>query len=210
MFADRRAAGTALAAALAHLPSEALVLAIPRGGVEVARAVADALGLELDVVVVRKLGAPRNPELAIGAVGPDGVAVLDPVVLATLPPVDPAYVEAVAAREGAEIERRLAAYRGERPALRVEGRVCVIVDDGLATGSTARAALLWVREHRAARAILAVPVAPGKTIEALREIADEVVCLETPSPFQAVGQFYRHFEQLGDDDVVRALATRSS
>jgi len=205
IFADRVEAGERLAKALVHhAGTGCVVLAIPRGGVVVGEVVARALGAPLDVVVPRKIGAPGNPELGIGAVAP-GVRVLDPSAVALLR-VSEAYLEREIAAQETEIERRLHAYRDGRDAQPVRGKIAIVVDDGVATGSTAVAALRWARAQGAARIVLAVPVAPPQTIARLRTEADEVVALETPEPFFAVGEWYRDFEQTTDAEVVAALA----
>ena len=205
IFADRIDAGERLAKALSHLAgSECVVLAIPRGGVIVGEVVARELGAPLDVVVPRKIGAPGNPELAIGAVAP-GIRVLDPRMVGALGVTD-RYLEREIAEQEAEIERRQHAYRGGRPPQPVQGRVAIVVDDGVATGSTAVAALRWARARGAERVVLAVPVAPPQSLERLRAEADEVVVLETPQPFLAVGEWYRDFDQTTDEQVVSALA----
>jgi putative phosphoribosyl transferase len=208
IFEDRRDAGERLAQALAGLRgADAAVLAIPRGGVVVAEVVARELGLPLDVVVPRKIGAPGNPELGLGAIAP-GVRVLDDRMLDALR-VSPEYLERETHAQEREIERRLALYRAGRPPVDVAGRTAIVVDDGVATGGTAVAALRWARAAGAARVVLAVPVAPGSTVGRLREEADEVVALATPEPFYAVGEWYRRFDQTSDDEVVRALAAAS-
>lgn len=205
IFADRLEAGEQLAKALEHLAgSDCVVLAIPRGGVIVGEVVARALGAPLDVVVPRKVGAPGNPELAIGAVAP-GIRVLDPRMVAAFR-VSDGYLEREIANQEAEIERRQHAYREGRPPQRVADRIAIVVDDGVATGSTAVAALRWARAQGAARVVLAVPVAPPQALERLRHEADELVVLETPEPFFAVGEWYRNFEQTSDAQVVSALA----
>ena len=205
IFADRTDAGERLAKGLAHLAgSECVVLAIPRGGVIVGEVIARELGAPLDVVVPRKIGAPGNPELAIGAVAP-GIRVLDPRMVGALGVTD-RYLDREIAEQDAEIERRQRAYRGGRPPQPVEGRVAFVVDDGVATGSTAVAALRWARARGAERVVLAVPVAPPQSLERLRAEADEVVVLETPQPFLAVGEWYRDFDQTTDEQVVSALA----
>ncbi len=205
IFADRHEAGQRLAKALAsHAGSDCVVLAIPRGGVIVGEVVARELGAPLDVVVPRKIGAPGNPELAIGAVAP-GVRVLDPRMVGALG-VTESYLEREISTQEAEIERRQHAFREGRPAQRIEGRVAIVVDDGVATGSTAVAALRWARAQAASRVILAVPVAPPQALARLEPEADEVVLLETPEPFFAVGEWYRDFDQTTDDQVVAALA----
>jgi predicted phosphoribosyltransferase len=181
-----------------------VILGIPRGGVIVAEVVARTLGAPLDVVVPRKIGAPGNPELGLGAVAP-GVRVLDPWLIERLG-VSEAYLEREIASEEREIERRLHAYREGRPPVDIAGRTAVVVDDGVATGGTAVAALRWARAQGAAEVILAVPVAPPQTIDRLRAEADEVVALATPEPFFAVGEWYRDFDQTSDAEVVAALA----
>lgn len=205
IFADRIDGGERLAKGLAHLAgSDCVVLAIPRGGVIVGEVIARELGAPLDVVVPRKIGAPGNPELAIGALAP-GIRVLDPRMVGALGVTD-RYLEREIAEQEAEIERRQRAYRGGRPPQPVEGRVAIVVDDGVATGSTAVAALRWARARAAERVVLAVPVAPPQSLERLRAEADEVVVLETPQPFLAVGEWYRDFDQTTDEQVVSALA----
>ena len=205
IFDDRLDAGERLAEALKeHAGPDAVILGIPRGGVIVAEVVAHTLGAPLDVVVPRKVGAPGNPELGLGAVAP-GVRVLDPWLIERLG-VDEGYLEREIASEEREIERRLHAYRAGRPPVDVEGKMAVVVDDGVATGGTAVAALRWARAQGAERVVLAVPVAPPQTMARLREEADEVVALATPEPFFAVGEWYRVFDQTSDDEVVTALA----
>ena len=205
IFLDRVEAGERLAKALVHhAGTGCVVLAIPRGGVIVGEVVARALGAPLDVVVPRKIGAPGNPELGIGAVAP-GVRVLDPAAVAFLG-VSERYLEREIAAQEAEIERRQHASRDGRPPVPIEGRVAVVVDDGVATGGTAVAALRWARAQGAAHVVLAVPVAPPQTLERLAREADEVVALETPEPFLAVGEWYRDFAQTTDEEVVAALA----
>ncbi len=198
-------AGKRLAEALlSHRGEDGVVLAIPRGGVVVGREVALALGFDLDVVVPRKLGAPHNPELAIGAVGPDGSVYTDEHLVSVLG-VSSEYIKGRVEAELAEARRREAVYRRGRPPVPIEGRVVVVVDDGMATGSTATAALRAVRGRGAARVVLAVPVAPPESLRRMALEADEVVCLLTPEPFYAVGEWYEEFSQLSDEDVVRAL-----
>jgi putative phosphoribosyl transferase len=192
-----------LAARLTHLrTARPVVVGLPRGGVPVAAEVAAALGAGLDVVLVRKIGAPRRPELAVGAVGEDGVTVRNDVVLRDLG-LTWDDVAGQVARERDEVRRRAAALRpGERPDLR--GRTVVLVDDGIATGATVAAAIRVLRDLGAARIALAVPVAPPDSLAALAPLADEVVCPCTPRDFAAVGQWYEDFGQVPDDDV-RAL-----
>lgn len=205
IFADRAEAGTALATALAELARpDVVVLAIPRGGVIVGEVVARELGVPLDVVVPRKIGAPGNPELGIGAIAP-GVRVLDRRMV-ELVHASPSYLDREIAEQEAEIERRQSVYRAGRPPLDVRGKVAVVVDDGIATGGTAAAALRWARSQGAAEVVLAVPVAPPQSLAHLREDADRIVVLATPEPFMAVGEWYRRFDQTTDDEVVAALA----
>lgn len=208
MFRDRAHAGQMLAhALLPYAPSKPVVLALPRGGVVVGYEVARALGAPLDVLVVRKIGAPMQPELGIGAVGaPEGVpeVLLDDPMIQRLG-VDETYLREEIVRQVAEIRRREHAYRQGRPPLEVRGRVVIVVDDGIATGVTMRAALQALRRRQPARIVLAVPVGPGDTIEALRAQADDVVCLHVPRWFHAVGQFYHDFTQTTDENVVDLL-----
>lgn len=207
-FADRRDAGRRLALALADLRiDDPLVLALPRGGVPVAAEVARALDAPLDVMLVRKLGAPGMPEYGLGAIagGAHPQTVLNDDAIALLAP-DPAYLAAERRRQLEEIERRHAAYMGTRPPLERRGRNVVLVDDGIATGATARVALKALRLEGAATIVLAVPVAPRRPLAALRSLADKVVCLATPITFHAVGEHYRDFRQTTDDEVIRLLA----
>lgn len=207
MFRDRREAGERLAERLAELPSlrstPVLVLGIPRGGVLVAEVVAARLRSPLDVVIPRKLGAPGNPELAIGAVAP-GVRVLDERIVRSIG-VPAGHIEQEVARQEREIARRERRYRAGLPTVKVSGRAAIVVDDGVATGSTALAALRWARAQHAASVVLAVPVAPALTVRRLARDADDVLVLETPAVFHAVGQFYRRFGQVEDAEVLRAL-----
>jgi putative phosphoribosyl transferase len=204
LFADRHDAGVRLAEAVAErVGGDVVVLAIPRGGVIVGEVVARSLGAPLDVVIPRKIGAPGNPELGIGAIAP-GVRVLDDRMIGALQ-VSPAYLEREIASQEREIERRQIAYRAGRPPIDVRGKVAVVVDDGIATGGTAAAALRWARASGAATVVLAVPVAPAASVARLRPDADEIVVLATPEPFLAVGEWYRRFDQTSDGEVVEAL-----
>ncbi len=205
-FADRRHAGQALAARLAGFRGrgDLLVLALPRGGVPVGLEVARALDSPLDLCVVRKLGVPGHEELAMGAVASGGVRVLNPeIVEAIALPAE--SLESATRRAIAEVDRRERLYRGGRPPPAVEGRVVLLVDDGLATGSTMRAAAAAVRRRRPAKVVVAVPVAARETCEALSREVDEVVCLEMPEPFFAVGLWYERFPQVDDDELRRLL-----
>jgi predicted phosphoribosyltransferase len=208
VFADRDEAGRRLAEALTGLAGEdVVVLGLPRGGVPVAAAVAEALRAPLDVIVVRKLGAPSQPELAMGAIGEHGVRVLNESIVQSLA-VPPAVLDRVESEQRAELELRVRRFRSGRPGLALSGRTAVIVDDGIATGATARAACLVARELGAARVLLAVPVASPRALDVLERVADQVVCLEAPAWFAAVGQAYDDFSQVTDDEVV-ALLTRA-
>ncbi|MEV6737659.1 phosphoribosyltransferase family protein [Streptomyces sp. NPDC051104] len=205
VFTDRLEAGRQLGARLRHLRGRDLVvLGLPRGGVPVAAEVAEALGAPLDVCLVRKLGVPFQPELGMGAIGEDGVRVINDAVVreARVTPEELAQVEE---REREVLELRARRYRGGRSPVPVEGRTVVVVDDGVATGSTARAACRIARVRGAARIVLAVPVAPHDWIERLADEADELVCLDTPRVFFAVGQFYADFAQVDDAEVAACL-----
>jgi putative phosphoribosyl transferase len=205
MFADRVDAGRRLAARLQHLRGRpVVVLGLPRGGVPVASEVARALGAPLDVIIVRKLGVPFQPELGMGAIGEDGVRVINDDVLraAAVHPDDLATVER---REQAELERRARSFRAGQPREPLAGRVAVVVDDGLATGSTARAACQIARAHGAVHVVLAVPVAPPDWTDRLHDAADELIALETPEGFHSIGQFYDDFTQTTDDEVIECL-----
>jgi putative phosphoribosyl transferase len=205
IFADRAEAGERLAEALVALAGpDIVILAIPRGGVIVGEAVARALGAPLDVVIPRKIGAPGNPELGIGAVAP-GVRVLDERMIQALG-VPGEYLEREIRAQEREIDRRQQAYRAGRPPIDVRGKVAVVVDDGIATGGTAAAALRWARSQGAESVVLAVPVAPFASLERLRPEADRTIVLATPEPFLAVGEWYVHFDQTTDGEVVAALA----
>ncbi|MFP4636371.1 MAG: alpha/beta fold hydrolase [Nitriliruptoraceae bacterium] len=206
-FADRREAGRRLAAEVEGLGLvDPVVLGLPRGGVPVAAEVARALDAPLDVLLVRKLGCPWQPELGIGAIGEDGIQVVNED-LRRQARVSEDELEAAAEREHAELERRLRTYRQGRPPVELSGRTVVIVDDGLATGFTARAGIEVVRRRGAAQVVLAVPVAPPDTVAELGERLDEVVCLETPAWFTAIGAFYRDFSQTSDEEVIDLLET---
>ncbi|MFD9875692.1 phosphoribosyltransferase family protein [[Kitasatospora] papulosa] len=209
-FTDRTDAGRRLAVALRHLGRrDPVVLGLPRGGVPVAYEVAQDLGAPLDVIVVRKLGVPYHPELGFGAMGEGGVRVISEEIVRRTG-VGEKDLVAVERAEAAELVRRAHAYREGRPRLPLEGRAVVVVDDGVATGATARAACQVVRAQGAAYVVLAVPVASPDAAARLREDADEVVCLSAPALFSAVGEWYRDFSQTSDEEVVALLARASA
>lgn len=205
-FHDRTDAGRQLAARLGKYAGrpDVVVLALPRGGVPVAFEVASALGAPLDVLVVRKLGVPGQEELAMGAIASGGTRAMNDDVLRTLV-IDAATIERVTARARAELERREHAYRGDREPAAVEGRTVILVDDGIATGATVRAAVRALRQRHPARVVIATPVAAPESIALLRPEADEIVCLATPYPMLAIGIWYRDFGQTTDEEVVRLL-----
>lgn len=205
-FKNRADAGRQLAAHLGTYAgrTDVIVLALPRGGVPVASEVAKVLDAPLDVFLVRKLGVPSHPELAMGAIAEGGVRVLDQHLIGRLQ-IPQNLVEQISSRERLELDRRDRLYRGGRPLPSVHNRVVVIVDDGLATGSTMEAAVIALRQLEPARIIVAVPVGARETCERLRRRADEVVCPATPEPFSAVGLWYEDFSQTTDEDVRRFL-----
>ncbi len=206
-FRDRRDAGSSLAARLMEFASrpEVVVLGIPRGGVPVAFEVADALRAPLDVIVVRKLGLPDQPELAMGAIASGGVRILNPDVAGS-PGITPRVIDEVAAGELVELERRERAYRGGRAAVEVAGKTVIVVDDGLATGSTMLAAIDAVRQRGAAQVVCAVPVAAPSSLLLVSAKVDAMVCLITSAAFFAVGQWYQDFSQTTDDEVAEFLS----
>lgn len=207
LFRDRHEAGKLLAQKLLDLKGhpKAVVLGIPRGGVVVAYEVAKALNLPLDVFIARKIGAPGNPELAIGAVASDGTVILDELSI-SLMGVPRQYIEKEIEHQKKEIRKRLLIYRGGREGYSLQGRIVILVDDGVATGATTIASLRAIKASNPSQTILAVPVAPPDTVEKLRQEADKVICLYTPSPFWAVGAFYLNFEQTSDEEVQALLA----
>ena len=209
-FANRTEAGRQLAEKLEKYMGrhDVAVLGLPRGGVPVAYEVAKRLRVLLDVFIVRKLGVPGFEELAAGAIASGGVRVLNEEVVRALPHAEQA-IEAVTARETAELERREQTYREGRPAPELRDRTVILVDDGLATGATMRAAVKALRERGAARIVVAVPVGPTDTCQELQQLADETICLTMPAFFQAVGQYYEDFSQTTDDDV-RELLTMAA
>lgn len=205
-FADRVDAGRRLAAALDHVRGDdVVVLGLPRGGVPVAAEVASALDAPLDVIVVRKLGTPGHEELGMGAIGEGGVRVLNDDIVASVG-VSAEQIAAVEAAERAELERRAQRFRGARPRLELAGKTAIIVDDGIATGSTAIAALQVARALGATRTVLAAPVAPHGIERRVGPHADDFIALDTPRWFSAVGQFYDNFDQTSDAEVISCLA----
>ena len=205
-FRDRTDAGRQLARELRKYAgrSDVLVLALPRGGVPVAFEVAQALGAPLDVFIVRKLGMPRYQELAIGAIASGGVRVLNEELIRTAG-VSQVDIDAITAAEERELNRRLRHYRGDRPLPEIAGRTVILIDDGLATGSTMQAAVMALRQERPAAIVVAVPTAPPETCDAFRGLVDEVVCAVTPEPFYGVGLWYQDFSQTTDEEVHELL-----
>jgi putative phosphoribosyl transferase len=206
-FRDRRQAGQLLAERVHKYAGrdDVVVLALPRGGVPVGYEVAKALGAPLSLFFVRKVGVPGHEELAMGAIATGGLLVLDPHVVRALG-IDQAALESAVAAEKRELERRAAAYNGNRGPPQLEGKTVIIVDDGLATGSTMRAAALAVRRLHPARVVVAVPVAAAETCQEFEDVVDEIVCDVTPQPFRAVGLWYEDFTQTSDDEVRELLA----
>jgi putative phosphoribosyl transferase len=209
-YQDRTEAGRLLAERLAKYKNrpDVVILALPRGGVPVGFEVAQALNAPLDVFVVRKLGVPGQEELAMGAIASGGVRVLNEDIVQMLRIPDE-MIEATVAKETEELERRERLYRGDRPGLDARGRVAILIDDGLATGSTMRAAAMALRRHLPSRIVVAAPVAAGSTCDELSNEVDEVICAETPEPFYAISIWYRDFTQTTDDQV-RELLSQSA
>jgi len=204
LLRDRVEAGKQLAKAIKNVSKETIVLAVPRGGVVVGFEVAKAHGIPLDIIVVKKIGAPENPELAIGAVAEDGTFFLDEEVVRQVY-IPNGYVEQEVERMREEIQRRLIRYRGEVPYPLLKKRDVIVVDDGVATGSTLKAALKLLRRRGANSITVAIPVGPTDTISELEKLADQVICLHTPSLFYAIGQFYDDFSQTSDEEVAELL-----
>lgn len=205
MFKNRRDAGKQLAKALEKYRDEdGVILAIPRGGAVVADEVASFLNYPLSLIIPRKIGAPGNPELAIGATAGDGQVVLNEEIIRALN-VSEEYIKKATERENEEIKRREQSYLQGKALLDLEGKLVIVVDDGIATGSTAQASLVAVKSKNPSKTILAVPVAPPETIERLARIAEEVIVLEIPEYFYAVGQFYEVFDQTSDIEVIDIL-----
>lgn len=207
VYADRQAAGRQLAVLLNEYAdqSDVIVLALPRGGVPVAKEVAAALRAPLDVLVIRKLGVPWQPELAAGAIAPGGIVVFNQALEAEIAGLKP-MLEPVIARERAEMQRREALYRANRPPLEVRDRVAIVVDDGIATGATMEAAAQALRAMHARSVVIAVPVAPAHAVRRLAQFSDRVICAQQPADFFAVGQWYEKFPQVSDAEVNALLA----
>jgi putative phosphoribosyl transferase len=204
LFKNRVEAGKQLAMALKTVRQDTIVLAVPRGGVVVGFEVARALGIPLDIIVTKKIGAPDNPELAIGAVAEDGMFILDDNLLRQLY-VPKEYIKEEVERMRQEIQRRLIRYRGNVPYPNLKKRDVIVVDDGVATGSTLKAALRLLQGKGTKTVTVAVPVGPPDTIRELEKLSDRVVCLQTPEPFYAIGQFYEDFSQTSDEEVTELL-----
>lgn len=204
LLKDRVEAGKKLASAVKSVVKDAIILAVPRGGVIVGFEVAQALGMPLDIIVTKKIGAPENPELAVGAVAEDGTFILDEEILRQIY-VPKEYINEEVKRQKQEIQRRLIRYRGDVPYPSLKNREVVVVDDGVATGSTLKAALRLLRSKGAKTVVVAIPVGPLDTIRELKKLADRVVVLLTPEPFYAIGQFYMDFSQNNDEEVIELL-----
>lgn len=207
VFEDRYDAGRALVPALRDRAlNNPIIIGLPRGGVPVAYEIALALKAPLDIITVRKLGAPSRPELAIGAIASGGIQVLNEELIARIPGLDESVIETIVTNEMRELSRRERLYRGDRPFPDLRRREVVLVDDGMATGATMRAAAEAVLSQEPSKLLVAVPTASKEAVQPLEEMVDDVVCLETPSPFLAVGYFYRNFGQTSDEEV-RGLLT---
>ncbi|MDD1776104.1 MAG: phosphoribosyltransferase [Candidatus Methanomethylicus sp.] len=211
IFKDRQEAGRRLAEALVNFKGkDTIVLAIPRGGVVVAYEIAQVLGAPLDIIIPRKIGAPMNPELAIGAVSQDGTVVLNDDYIKYLS-ISHRFIESEVSEQIKEIERRMRLYRPQfKPLPILEGKVVIIVDDGIATGATIKAALKSIRSQKPQELVIAIPVGPEDTINLLKREADQVICLEIPHSFNAVGDFYEDFRQTEDEEVIELLKRSSS
>jgi putative phosphoribosyl transferase len=203
-FSDRKEAGKILASKLTDYAEKSIVLAIPRGGVVVGYEIAHKLKVPLDVIIPRKVGAPFNPELAIGAVTEDGTLILDRQLVEYLG-VSERHIKKESEQQRLEIKRRLKLYRGDTPFPNLKSLHVILVDDGIATGATVKAALASIRKKDPKSVVLAVPVAPSSTLQELEKDADVAICLATPEPFYAIGQFYKDFAQTSDEEVKRLL-----
>ena len=206
IYADRREAGRALVPEIKQCElNEPIVLGLPRGGIPVAFEVATAIDALLDVLVVRKLGAPFQPELAIGAIASGDIRVLNEDLIREVPGIDDAVLEEIVVKEKEELERRESLYRGNRAYPELRDRNVIVIDDGIATGATMRAAAQAIRSRDPAKLLIAVPTAPIQAVRLLEKTADQVICLDTPAPFFAVGNYYVDFGQTTDDEVRRLL-----
>jgi len=206
IFLNRVDAGRKLAKKLAGFANRAdvLVLGIPRGGVPVAFQVADELGVPLDVFVVRKLGVPAHEELAFGAIASGGIRIVDAQIVESMG-ISDLDIESIAAKEREELNRRDRVYRGSRPPLNLKGKTVILVDDGIATGASTLAAIAALKELKPARIVLAAPIAPASTYRRLRREVDDLICLDTPDSFYAIGEFYEDFSQVSDEEVTKLL-----
>ncbi len=208
IFKNREEAGKLLAKTLKdYKERDVVVLAIPRGGVVVGYYIAEELGCPLDVIIPRKLGAPLQPELAIGAVAENGTTVLNEDLIYSMG-IPQQYIQRKIREEVAEIRRRMSLYRSGREAITVKDKIVILVDDGLATGATMKAAIKYVKKLGPKAIVVAVPVAPPDVVRNLGQEVDKVICLSTPEPFFAIGQFYEEFEQVEDEEVIRLLSAR--
>lgn len=208
VFRNRGHAGELLAKQLEkYKGKDTVVLAIPRGGVVVGQVVAEMLGVPLDIIITRKIGAPGNPEFAIGAIGPENEIVLNRQVIEAMR-IRREYINAEVGRQGLEMERRERMYRQDRARLALKGKTVLLVDDGVATGANTEVAIKAVRKQKPKKLILAVPVGPKETMERLKALVDELICLVVPTPFYAVGQFYQDFSQTSDEEVIRILKSK--
>lgn len=186
------------------LKNKIVILAIPRGGVVIGKELAKVLGAPLDVLITRKIGAPGNPELAVGAVGPEGIRIID-WELAKRLGADQDYLKLQIENLKLEIAEREEKFRGDKKELEVTGKIVILTDDGIATGATTEAAIAWLKSKKVKKIVLAVPVAPPEVVEKLKPLVDELICLDQPEFFAAVGQFYQEFSQISDEEVVKLL-----
>lgn len=205
MFGSRQEAGLSLAQKLKKYRGKSvIILAIPRGGVVVGKTIASKLSLPLDIIVTRKIGAPGHEELAIGAVGPGGIKVVD-WELAGRTGASRKFLETQGKNQDKEVKRRIKLYRGKMALPRLSGKIVILTDDGIATGATVEAAIAWIKSQKPKKLVLAVPLAPLDTLDKIESLVDELIVLETPVEFFAVGQFYRNFPQVSDEEVINLL-----
>lgn len=207
MFYDREDAAQQLAEKLDRYKNKpnAIVLAMPRGGVVIGQKIAQFLKLPLDIIIARKISAPGNPEYAIGAVAESGDPILNEEIIGTMG-ITPDYLDNEIIKQREEIKHRLALYRQNQPALELKNKIVIVADDGIATGFTLQTSLEHIKSKKPAKIIVAVPVAPSDSILKIKKIANEVVCLEIPDDFFAIGQFYDHFDQVSDEEVIKLLS----